>query len=70
MAIFVDADTMLAGNFISWVTGAITSGIYGKMPNALELYQSMDEGTKAGLRQQATCTAKAANCVEYAACSR
>jgi hypothetical protein len=40
------------------------------MPNALELYQSMDEGTKAGLRQQATCTAKAANCTEYAACSR
>ena len=40
------------------------------MPNALELYQSMDEGTKAGLRQQATCTAKATNCTEYAACSR
>lgn len=40
------------------------------MPNALELYQTMDEGTKAGLRQQATCTAKATNCTEYAACGK
>lgn len=40
------------------------------MPNALELYNAMDEGTKAGLRQQAECTAKAATCAEYAACSK
>lgn len=39
------------------------------LPNALELYNAMDEGTKAGLRVQAECTAKATNCVEYAACS-
>lgn len=39
------------------------------MPNALELYHAMDEGTKAGLRQQAECTAKATTCSEYAACS-
>jgi hypothetical protein len=38
------------------------------MPNALELYNAMDEGTKAGLRVQAECTAKAKTCAEYAAC--
>ena len=40
------------------------------MPNALELYNAMDDGTKAGLRQQAECTAKATTCSEYAACSK
>jgi hypothetical protein len=40
------------------------------MPNALELYNAMDDGTKAGLRQQAECTAKATSCAEYAACSK
>jgi hypothetical protein len=40
------------------------------MPNALELYNAMDDGTKAGLRVQAECTAKAATCAEYAACSK
>lgn len=40
------------------------------MPNVLELYQSMDDGTKAGLRLQAECTAKATTCSEYAACSK
>jgi hypothetical protein len=39
------------------------------LPNALELYNSMDEGTKAGLRVQAECTAKATTCAEYARCS-
>ena len=40
------------------------------LPNALELYNAMDEGTKAGLRQQAECTAKATTCAAYAACSK
>ena len=40
------------------------------MPNALELYQSMDEATKAGLKVQAECTAKATTCAEYAACDK
>jgi hypothetical protein len=40
------------------------------LPDALELYNSMDEGTKAGLRQQAECTAKTTTCTEYAACSK
>jgi hypothetical protein len=40
------------------------------MPNALELYNAMDDGTKAGLRLQAECTAKATTCAEYAACSK
>jgi hypothetical protein len=40
------------------------------LPNALELYNAMDEGTKAGLRQQAECTAKTTTCTEYAACSK
>ena len=38
------------------------------MPNARELYHAMDDGTKAGLRVQAECAAKAATCVEYAKC--
>jgi hypothetical protein len=40
------------------------------LPNALELYNAMDEATKAGLRVQAECTAKATTCAEYAACSK
>src|SRR6185503_7378734 len=36
------------------------------MANTRELYQSMDEGTKAGLKQQAECGAKATTCAEYA----
>jgi hypothetical protein len=40
------------------------------MPNALELWKTMDDGTKLALRQQAECTAKASTCVEYAACSK
>jgi hypothetical protein len=40
------------------------------MPNALELYNAMDEGTRAGLRVQAECTAKATTCAEYEACSK
>ena len=38
------------------------------MPNARELFQSMDEPTKAGLRVQAECEAKATTCAEYAKC--
>lgn len=38
------------------------------MPNTRELYQSMDEGTKAGLRLQAECTAKTTTCDDYAKC--
>jgi hypothetical protein len=40
------------------------------LPNALELFNSFDEGTKAGLRLQAECTAKATTCAEYAACEK
>jgi hypothetical protein len=38
------------------------------MPNARELYQTMDEPTRAGLRVQAQCAAKATTCAEYAKC--
>ena len=40
------------------------------LPNALEQYTAMDEGTKAGLKEQAECTAKTTTCTEYAACSK
>src|SRR5688572_2140602 len=40
------------------------------LPNALELYRGMDDGTKAGLRVQAECTAKTTTCSEYAACGK
>jgi len=36
--------------------------------STLELWQSMDEPTKASLRQQAECGAKATTCAEYAKC--
>ena len=38
-------------------------------PDVQALYASMDEPTKAALRQQAECTAKATTCVQYHACS-
>lgn len=38
------------------------------LPNALELYKALDEPTKAGLRLQAECTAKATTCAEYKKC--
>jgi hypothetical protein len=38
------------------------------MQNARELFAAMDEGTKAGLRIQAECTAKATTCAEYKKC--
>lgn len=40
------------------------------MPNALQVYQSLDEGERAGLREQATCTATAATCDAYRACDK
>ncbi len=40
------------------------------MPNARELYQALDEGSKAGMRKQAECTAQATNCLQYAACEQ
>ena len=40
------------------------------MPNALELYESLDEPTRAGLRTQAECTSRAATCDEYRTCQR
>jgi hypothetical protein len=33
------------------------------------MYQEMDQGTRAGLRLQAECTAKATTCLAYHACS-
>jgi hypothetical protein len=38
------------------------------MQNTRELFASMDEATKAGLRVQAECTAKATTCAEYKKC--
>jgi hypothetical protein len=40
------------------------------MPNTLEVFQALDDGERAGLRVQATCTAKAATCDAYRACER
>jgi hypothetical protein len=40
------------------------------MTNTLELYQSMDEPTKAGLRVQAECAAKTTTCADYARCDQ
>ncbi|MBV8760574.1 MAG: hypothetical protein JO257_25000 [Deltaproteobacteria bacterium] len=40
------------------------------MPNALQLYQSLDDGERAGLKIQAECTAKAVTCDQYRACEK
>lgn len=48
LLVFVDADTMLAGDFAAWLAGAITPGTYGKMPNALELAVHKDEVLRGG----------------------
>jgi hypothetical protein len=40
------------------------------MPNALAVYQALDEGSRAGLKIQAECTAKAASCLAYHACDQ
>lgn len=39
------------------------------MPAARDLFLQMDEATRAGLRVQAECTAKATSCAAYAQCS-
>jgi hypothetical protein len=38
------------------------------MQNAKDLFASMDDVTKAALRQQAECSAKATTCAEYKKC--
>lgn len=40
------------------------------MPNALELYQSLDDDSRAALRAQADCTARAETCDAYHACQK
>jgi len=40
------------------------------LPDGLQLYYSMDEGTRLGLQKQAECTARATNCFEYNACDK
>jgi hypothetical protein len=37
--------------------------------NAKELYNSLDDASKAGLKLQAECSSKATTCAEYAKCS-
>jgi hypothetical protein len=39
------------------------------MPETRALFENMDDETRAGLREQAQCHAKAMTCVEYHACS-
>jgi hypothetical protein len=49
---------------------AVLTGQTGQlMSNTRELYNSMDDETKAALKLQAECTAKATTCAEYAKCS-
>ena len=38
------------------------------MPNARDLYNQMDDETKAGLKVQAECEAKAKDCADYKKC--
>jgi hypothetical protein len=40
------------------------------MPNALQVYQALSDEERAGLRVQATCTAKAATCDASRACDK
>jgi hypothetical protein len=40
------------------------------MPNALELWQSLDDESRAGLKLEAECQAKAATCDVYRTCEK
>ena len=40
------------------------------MPNTLELFQALDEPSRAGLKIQAECTSKTATCLAYHACDQ
>ena len=40
------------------------------LPDGLQMYSEMDEETRAGLKVQAECTAKATTCDEYRACEK
>lgn len=64
------ANTLAVDRWRGLCRAVLTGETQQLMPNALELYNAMDDATKAGLRIQAECTAKAATCDEYAACSK
>lgn len=40
------------------------------LPDALAIFQDLDDGSRLGLREQALCTADAKTCEAYAACSK
>ena len=40
------------------------------MPNTLEMYQSLDEGERAGLKITADCTSKVTTCLAYHGCGQ
>ena len=40
------------------------------MPNALQVYQSLDDGERLGLKMEADCEAKAVTCDQYRACEK
>ena len=40
------------------------------MPNTLEVWQALDDASRAGPKLQAECTAKAATCDAYCACQK
>ena len=64
------ANTLAVDRWRGLCRAVLTGETQQLMPNALELYNAMDDATKAGLRIQAECTAKATTCDEYAACSK
>jgi hypothetical protein len=40
------------------------------MPNALAVYNALDDGSRAGLKVQAECTSRATTCDAYKACDK
>ncbi len=64
------ANTLALDRWRGLCRAVLTGETKQLMPNALELFNAMDDATKAGLRVQAECTAKATTCDEYAACSK
>ena len=49
---------------------AFTGETQQLMPNTLEVYNALDEGSRAGLKIQAECTSKASTCLAYHACDQ
>ena len=60
---------LMVDRFRGLCRAVITGETKQLLPDALQLFQTMDEGTKLAIKTQAECMAKTTTCAAYAACS-